>query len=307
MLKLSDYLKKVLDFFATFSFIREKKEASKSIEKEDIIKDDKIEEQVESCKLENQEEPKHEENKVLENVHILSLADEAKFVNLSGEGRNIYWVRMNNEDIKAKPSPNHKTRPFLVMNSKENYFQGYYLTHNIKTIDFRGENIAKYKTILSDEKYNLKLPSVVLYKELITIDLNKVEKYIDKISKRDLEKIIMMRTLYEGKQLEVCGKNLAVGSVVEKDAQKYLIYQTDNSNAYAFLIKVQDSKVMLEHDFNYFADGDNLYRVFYDNPTSFSNDASITLCDVVNDSDVDKVLQKRKMYKNNKRKNNRLD
>lgn len=233
-------------------------------------------------------------------VDLSKMIDEA---NSCPVGRNIYFVRMNASDMKNKiAGTSHELRPFVVVGKTYDYkLKGFYTTSNLKGLNFSKKCFTKYRTVLSNKKYKLNKSSVVIIDKMFFLDDFNILKKIDLIDNRDLANIFKMNALFNGRKVELNGKYLGEGDVVQKTESNYLIYQKDSLFSYGIKIKykekMNESRIDLRTTFDYFVDGDEIYRIFYNDYIKVSNDDRVVLRDHL----ADDILRNVKLNKKNKR------
>lgn len=218
-------------------------------------------------------------------------------VKASSKGTHIYWADMNASDVRGDTS--HTRRPFIVINeTKESQLTGFYTTSCLKNLHFSGRCFTKYRTVLSTQKYCLKKPSVVLHDHLVTLNQEQVLGYIDSVDYADLVKILKMSQLSAGKSLELSGKNLSCGDIVDFELARYLIYSKDRTFSYGLqILPTQNNQVDPIHDFHYFFVGQGIYEICFGKYSSISNTTPVVLMDHVGDNTLSVVENKRNQQK----------
>jgi len=223
-------------------------------------------------------------------------------------GGKIYWVKMNSHDMVPDVSgTSHEYRPFLALEEmNDRKIRGYYTTSNLRGLYFRNHCFTKYRTILSDRKYQLKKPSVVSLQYFVDLDNENILGFIDSIDQVDLLKVLKMSQLCRNNSLELKGKHISEGDLVSKEDRAYLIYNRDHSYSYGFQVKnrgkIHQSKVEVVHDCHYFASAEDIYRVYFDKYITISNSDDVILQDHVADDTLAGVHVKRKMQKQSVKK-----
>lgn len=225
---------------------------------------------------------------------VLSLVDEHY-------GGNICFVKMNEADIKGSiVGTPHEYRPFVSLEEKKDGCSGFYMTSNLENIEFWKSFFAKYKTILLTEKYDLYKSSLILLNKLVYLDRGSIVKYIDFLDDADLIRILKMAVLYRGNSLDIEGKYIDCGDIVEKEKNKYLIYNQDQDLSYGLKIKLCDteekSKVDVSQDFYHFSLDHNIYRIYYNRNIRVSDLDHVVLQEHITNTDLMLVYQKREEY-----------
>ena len=245
-----------------------------------------------------------EEHSVVTEDQDVNQDDIVNLTELCTDDKNgqIYWVHMNEDEIDDQNmDESHKIRPFLVVDSNSTDCTGYYMTSNLKNIHFNKPWLSKYKSVISNSRYNLKKSSIVLLGNSVTIRNNNMLNYIDTLGESDYIRVLKNAGLYDKRKVNISGMYIDIGDVIDIDDNKYFIYQKDNTYLYGFLIKnkglVWNSNVDFDNDFNYFRSGNELYRVFYDSNIKVPVKDDYLVTDVMNEDVHDQVITKRKDMK----------
>lgn len=244
------------------------------------------------------------------NSKIVNLGNLIDAANGIAEGKGLYFVKMNVDDIRKRiAGTTHELRPFVVVAKSEDELKGFYTTSSLKGLKFGKECFTKYRTVLSNKKYKLNKSSVVLIDKIACIHDSNIIRMIDSIDNEDLAKILKMNALHEGSKVELKGKYLGEGDVIRRDNSNYLIYQKDNAFAYGFKIlnkgKVSNSRVDLRSTCDYFVSEEDLYKIDFNESKMFSKNDKYLLCDNVTYNILNLIQENRKRkkyYEKRKRK-----
>lgn len=233
-------------------------------------------------------------NRHINFAKVLSLVDEHY-------GGNLCLVKMNEVDMKVNVSGTpHEYRPFVSLEEKEHQSSGFYMTSNLENSQFWQKSFSKYKMILSEKKYDLRKPSLVLLNEMVHLDRSNIIKYIDFLDDTDFVRILKMAVLYRGSSLDLEGRYLSLGDIVDAQQNKYLIYNQDQDFSYGFKIKFCDteekSKVDVSQDFYYFSLDHNIYRIYYNRNIQFSDLDHVILREHMGNDDFMFIEKKRDEY-----------
>ncbi|MBE6157819.1 MAG: hypothetical protein E7160_03400 [Firmicutes bacterium] len=273
-------LNRLLSYFSRFFAY------SKKIDNSDVV--NQVEE--EHSVVTEEQDVKHDD--------IVNLTE----LNTNDKNGQIYWVHMNEDYITDKTmEESHKIRPFLIVDSDSTDYTGYYMTSNLKNFHFNKPWFSKYKSVISNNRYNLKKPSIVLLGNTVTVSDDEVLNYIDTLGESDYIRVLKNAGLYAKRKVNISGMYIDIGDVIDVEDRKYFIYQKDNTYLYGFLIKnkglVWKSNVDFDNDFNYFRSGNDLYRVFYDSNIKVPVKDNYLVTDVMNEDVHDQVITKRKNMK----------
>lgn len=234
------------------------------------------------------------------NSKIVNLGNLIDAANGIAEGRGIYFVKMNVDDMRKRIAGTaHELRPFVVVAKSEDELKGFYTTSSLKGLKFGKECFTKYRTVLSNKKYKLNKSSVVLIDKIACIHDSNIIRMIDSIDNEDLAKILKMNALHEGSKVELKGKYLGEGDVIRRGNSKYLIYQKDKAFAYAVKVVVKSTSTS-KNDFKSSADtGNEKYSGIFNDTIRVSSSDMVILCDHVGDDILSFI--KRNVYNRNYR------
>lgn len=212
-------------------------------------------------------------------VNLGNLIDVANGI---AEGRGIYFVKMDVDDMRKRiAGTTHELRPFVVVAKSEDELKGFYTTSSLNGLKFGKECFTKYRTVLSNKKYKLNKSSVVLIDKIACIHDSNIIRMIDSIDNEDLAKILKMNTLHDGSKVELKGKYLGEGDVIRRGNSKYLIYQKDKTFAYAVKVVSRSRTSASKNDFD--IENEN-YSGIFNNTIGVSSSDRVILCDhVAND------------------------
>ena len=109
-----------------------------------------------------------------------------------------------------------------------------------------------------------------------------------------------MAVLYQGNSLDLEGRYISCGDIVENRQNKYLIYNQDQDFSYGLKIKFCDteerSKVDALQDFYYFTLDHNVYRIYYNRNIRISDLDHVILQEHMSNDTLMLVNAKREEY-----------
>lgn len=215
------------------------------------------------------------------NSKIVNLGNLIDVANGITEGKGLYFVKMNVDDMRKRiAGTTHELRPFVVVAKSEDELKGFYTTSSLKGLKFGKECFTKYRTVLSNKKYKLNKSSVVLIDKIACIHDSNIIRMIDSIDNEDLAKILKMNALHEGSKVELKGKYLGEGDIIRRGNSKYLIYQKDKAFAYAVKVVVKSGTSSSK---NYFDTENEMYSGIFNDTIRVSSSDRVILCDHVGD------------------------
>ena len=234
---------------------------------------------------------------------VVNLGNLIDVANGIAEGRGIYFVKMNAEDMRKRiAGTTHELRPFVVVAKSENELKGFYTTSSLKGLKFGKECFTKYRTVLSNKKYKLNKSSVVLIDKIACIHDSNIIRMIDSIDNEDLANILKMNALHESNKVELKGKYLGEGDIIRKGNSIYLIYQKDNAFAYAVKVVSRSKTSVFKNDIKLSSDTENEnYCCIFNDTIRVSSNDRVILCDHVAD-DILSFLKRNVRNKNYREK-----
>lgn len=244
------------------------------------------------------------------NSKVVNLGNMIDAANGMAEGRGIYFVKMNVEDMRKRIAGTaHELRPFVVVSKSNDDLKGFYTTSSLKGLKFGKECFTKYRTVLSNKKYKLNKSSVVLIDKIACIHDSNIIRMIDYVDNEDLAKILKMNALHEGNKVELKRKYLGEGDIIRNGNSKYLIYQKDNSFAYGvkivFKAKISNRNNDFRNSNDSFVSGNDIYRTLLNETIRVSGNDRFILCDHIGEDILANIKRNIRNRNYNEKLNNR--